>query len=208
MVKLYYQIYKYDKNGKLIKRTHKKKSKSFVKYFLFHLGYLFSGTQTQTLDVDGNSRFLNGSFISFFNVIGAGLDSNHVIGFATINTNLGTDTIGSNRCGIQIGTGTTPITSTDYALATPIVHGSGSGKMLYYGCWCQNQTTSGSSSSYDIERIFYNGSGSGITVNEMGVYCVDYGSNYQFCAIRDLITPVTIANGEYLKVKYTIQITV
>jgi hypothetical protein len=121
------------------------------------------------------------------------------------------------RQGIVIGTGTTPTSEGDYGLATIVAHGAGSGQMLYYGGFVQNFSIAGGAISFDIVKTIENNSGGSITVNEIGLNVGGDNGNsdtanyeyplYFFLAARNVLTTgVTVANGEILKVTYTIQV--
>ena len=106
--------------------------------------------------------------------------------------------------GIVVGTGSTAVTITDYALGTPIAHGTGNGQLQYggvtYGAPSANTTTS----QLTITRNFANNSGGSITVNEIALYCRAYsGGACYFMIIRDVIAGgIIITNGQTLTVNY------
>jgi hypothetical protein len=116
-------------------------------------------------------------------------------------------TLGSDY-GIMVGTGTAAVITTDDNLQTLIQHGTSSGKLQYLGCMIPGDVTiSAPNASFNIERLFLNSSGGDVTINEIGIYAAYFTSIY--CIIRDLVSPaVTVANNEYLKVTYTIQVSV
>ena len=198
-MKVYYQLFVYDNNEKLRRKTRRVQSKSFLKPLLYKMCYMVGGSAIATMDIDNvsNTTFNKG----YFRVSHPGRDSRddtYVVAEST-----------ADRVGIQVGTGTAAVAITDYAMNTKIVNGSSAGQFVHYGCWVLNPVTGASSFSYNIERIFQNSSGGSITVNETGLY--DHDMNYygNFCLIRDkLSSGVAVANGEYLKVKYTITVSV
>ena len=196
-MKVYYQLFVYDKNEKLKRKTRRTQSKSFLKPLLYKMCYMVGGSAISTYDITNTARTAFGD--THFDVSHPGRDS-YSDDYTTVN-----------EAGIQVGTGTAAVAITDYAMNTKIVHGTGAGQFVHYGCWVLNPVTGASSFAFDIERIFQNSSGGSITVNETGLYDHDRKqSPYpSYCLIRDkLVAGVAVANGEYLKVKYTITVSV
>ena len=63
--------------------------------------------------------------------------------------------------------------------------------------------------SFDIIRIFENNSGTSITINEVGLVCSPYASQYQFlfCLSRHVLAaPIVVADGEILRLTHTIKV--
>jgi hypothetical protein len=124
----------------------------------------------------------------------------------------------SDNIGIVIGTGNTAVTPQDYALGTKIAHGGAASQMRYGGQEILAPTFSDPNGSMVLRRLFENASGGSITVNEVGIYAPAgykvYTSDYhyycyEFCVARDVVSPgIAIADTEWLKVTYTVQITV
>jgi hypothetical protein len=112
----------------------------------------------------------------------------------------------------------TPVTVSinDYQLAGLFTHGTtntSSVKQIQYSA-----TTFGAVSTDPVgsravvARVFTNGSGSDITIGEIGIHSYGYigglGSAY-FLVVRDLLSvPITLANGETLTLNYTFQTTI
>ena len=191
-------------------------SRSFVKAFLQLYYCMTSGLTQNVVDIDNTSRAIPALAFdesSFLASIHPGLSSQQ-----TTNAIGGTSgpvfPLFADDIGIQVGTGNTAVAVADDNLATPIANGSSAGQFVYYGSWALNYTTGASSASFDLERIFRNSSGGSIVVAEIGVYCMGSTSSspttaqvFGFCILRDVISPtVTVNNGEYLKVKYTITV--
>ena len=197
---LYYRCIVADKNGKVVKRTHWKKSRSFVLQFLQHIELLSFHAHNaypapiSMKDIGGVARTVYTSTYP-----------STALYFA-MNA---PDNNGSY--GLVVGTGTAAPTNADYALATIIGHGTGAGQ-LDYGAHSRTTTgIVGANVDYIISRTYYNGSGASITVNEIGVYCCsqDSGNNTCcFCIVRDVITAITVANTQTLTVQYTLRTTV
>ncbi|GAI34202.1 unnamed protein product, partial [marine sediment metagenome] len=114
------------------------------------------------------------------------------------------------KVGIQVGTGTTAPTPTDYALETRIAHGASAGQLQYSGTELLPLTYAAPDVSFTIRRYFTNGSGGSITVNEVGIYAlIATTTAWAVCAARDVVSPgVAVADGEILRVTYVPQTTV
>ena len=112
--------------------------------------------------------------------------------------------------GIVIGTGTGAVLPDDNKLGAQIRSGETSGKMMYFGTAVYGLTINGTTdeASFTVEALFKNVSGESIDVAEVGIYARGAGdAYYSFCIIRDLLDEaVPVADGEYLKVTYTISI--
>jgi hypothetical protein len=122
-------------------------------------------------------------------------------------------TVGSRSAdsqGIVIGTGTAAVVPDDNALQTQIRSGEDATEIMYFGTAIYGLTidTGADTASFTVEALFKNMSGGSITVNEVGIYANgEGGSIYKFCIIRDkLASGQAVADGEYLKVTYTISI--
>ena len=120
--------------------------------------------------------------------------------------------IDNSSFGIMLGSGTDAVITTDDNIVTPITHGTSSGQLEYLGTFSPlDVTVVSSTASFMIERLFLNSSGGDVTVKEIGMYSLGVPSSGTYrlwCIARDLVSPaVTVANGEYLKVSYTIQVT-
>lgn len=113
---------------------------------------------------------------------------------------------GTVTYGIVVGTDNTAPTISDYALGTLVTHGVGAGQLQYsvvtFGAPAADATTS----QLTITRNFANGSGGGITVEEVGLYCrcYDTGLNAVRYAmiIRDVTGGILVPNGQTLTVNY------
>jgi hypothetical protein len=175
-----------DKDGKVIEKRVLK-SRSFVRQFLELLwvqAMQVPASVTYSVRDTGNTlRGLNDSIYSF-------------------NANAGA---GDATYGIIVGTGTNTPTITDYALQTPIAHGSGAGQLQYGGVTFVQPASDSTTSQFTITRGFSNASGSAIAVNEIGLYVKGRaaGSQYNFMAIRDVIAGgISVPNGQTLTVNY------
>ena len=189
-MKIYYELTKYDKKNKIKTKT-KERCRSFVKQFLQHFYTNTCQITSTILNTSGVASPVSYPSCCYINE--GARDSFYGYG------------------GIIVGTSDQAVTITDYALIIPISNGSTSGKLQYYGSYTCNNIVAGATASLDIEGIFYNASGGDITVKEVGLYVKSIYSGstgiIPLCIIRDVCTPTTVSNGEWLKVKYTIQVT-
>lgn len=215
-----YQITHYGKRGK-IKQRYTAKSRSFVKAFLQLLYIKMANLSQNVIDIDATSRALDNNNEADLYVLHPGLDAGEDSGlsstsglFSILVTDFRTNMYADDQ-GIQVGTSSTAVVVADDNLVTPIANGTGSGQLVYYGCYGLNYTTGATTASFDIEREFRNDSGGSITIAEIGLYCRSplsgNGSGetsiFGFCIIRDVISStVTVNTNEYLKVKYTITV--
>ena len=150
---LYYRVLIHNKQGKLVKRTHWKISKSFVLQFLQHVDFMINhayglaSTTVTIKDINAasatmgviNSGSVWGSY--YFGVFSADNDSAY---------------------GILCGTGTTAVTNADYKIETKIAHGVGAGQFDYGAHSRTAAQVVGSNVDFVISRSFYNGSGGSI----------------------------------------------
>lgn len=182
-----------DKNGKIKYDSGLVSSNSFVIAFLEHIYCPFDDVAVSIEDTGNTARNVQTPTLgNVFLLIDAVDDDDNY--------------------GIVVGTGTTAEANTDYALATQIAHGTGAGQLDYGAHSFTVPSIVGSSVDMVVSRTFYNGSGSSITVNEIGIYCEskDTGAVARyFCILRDVLTtPEVVANTETLTVQYTIRTTV
>lgn len=119
---------------------------------------------------------------------------------------------GNTGYGVVIGTSTSPVVSTDSALAAILPHGSSSNEILYnqeaYAAW------DSANKLVNISRTFTNESGDPIVVTEVGkvialfqypdeAYGPDNKGNFLMC--RDVLdSSITVGNLQTLQVDYVI----
>lgn len=113
---------------------------------------------------------------------------------------------GITTYGTVVGSGTGAFDFDNYALGTLIAHGTGAGQLQYGAVTFNAPQTSGNDRYFEIIRTFQNGSGSGVTVNEIGLY--GNSASVYFCLAREVLgTSITVPNGQTLTVTYKIKIT-
>jgi hypothetical protein len=166
-----------DPKGRIVKRG-KQPMKSWVKQWLQILYIYFAYSSANVIDTGGVSRNI-GTAALFRIDAGSGVSTH----------------------GIVVGTSDTPVTRDDYKLGSQIVHGTGTGQLIYSAMSIDAPITYGTGYLLRAVRVFTNNSGADITVKEIGVYFL--GGTYYFCMIRDVLsTPVTIPNGYSWTVRY------
>lgn len=203
-VELMYRVLVKDKNGKLVKKTRWRKSKSYTIAFLKHIDVFFNhiyntvGTTVSIIDIGNVARDVR----AWTTIDGAS---------GKYMTVLSPDN--SSSYGIQVGSGVTAPTNVDYALETQIAHGVGAGQ-LDYGAHSRTAAgVVGANVDFIISRAFYNGSGGNVGVNEIGMACATAEYNTwtarYFLLIRDVLpSTVTVADTQTLTVQYTLRTTV
>lgn len=197
-IQLYVRLKVLRKDGSVKYDSGKRKSKCFVLQFLQIIaGYFKNATVSGCKDVTGTDRTVgrppSPSYSEYF--------------YSRINAPAGEDTYG-----IVVGTGTAAVANDNYALESKCDHGTGANQFLYGSMGFTEPEVVAGNVDYVIERSFTNGSGSTITVNEVGIYAYMYdatGPNIRyFCIIRDLTGGIAVGAEEVLVVEYTVRTTV
>lgn len=131
---------------------------------------------------------------------------------------VGTDSVcdefSADEQGIVIGTDSASVQPDQYAMVSQIRSGETSGKIMYCGTYLYGLTINPTTDEahFHVEALFKNMSGDSININEIGIYANgssendDFPNIQNYCILRDVVTTVTIADGEYLRVTYTISI--
>ncbi|MCL7393199.1 MAG: hypothetical protein LZ162_06200 [Thaumarchaeota archaeon] len=115
--------------------------------------------------------------------------------------------------GIWVGSGSTPVSPTDYNLSSKIPHGSGSGQ-LDYEPHTVTSSYSSTSSYAEIARSFINRSGANVIVREVGIVARNYWRDeynvqrdVKFLIARDVLpNPILVPNLASLTVRYRISL--
>jgi len=113
--------------------------------------------------------------------------------------------------GVVVGSGTNPVSLTDYQLSSQIPHGTSTGQ-LDYDPHTVASSYSSTSSYVEIARSFVNRSGSDVVVREVGLVTRNYwkdknavGNDVKFLIARDVLpAPVTVKPLGSLTVRYRI----
>jgi hypothetical protein len=111
-----------------------------------------------------------------------------------------------------VGRGDTAVTFEDFALETPIEHGTGANQMSYSSASeAPSRVWSDPTMTVQHARCITNGSGSSITVKEVGLQATfpgTGGSSFGACLVlRDIISDVVVANGESIRPIHLMQVT-
>lgn len=193
---MYIQITVSDtKTGRIIRKTRKKLSRSFVIQFLQFIesmsttAYGVAGTAITITDTGNTGRSMSAA--------SAGVSSYWAIG-AVAN---------DDTYGVVVGSDNTAETNSDYVLGTQIAEGAGAGQ-LNHGA--PNVTTTGVvGANVDMvyQRPFINNSGGAVTIEEAGIY-LKTTPGWFFCLVRDTTGTVTVNNGQTATVSYTFRTTV
>lgn len=190
--KLYYQLFLHDKNGKLVRKTRKRRSRSFVLQYLQIIETFMRQGSVKGLDINGIERTFQG-----------------MIGSSTAAYCLRLKALaGDDKKGIVVGTGSTAPANDDYALESQIMDGTGSGQLYYQDQAVGQAQIIGNNVDLTLTRAFTNNSGATITIREIGMYC-HCDVAYYVCILRDVLPAgKDVLNGETLTVQYTLRTTV
>ena len=176
-----------DKDGKLL-FYQRKPAHSLLKNFALALqGLMYAGATSGhvTLTDTSNSTFIYPNL---------SLAANQIL---TLSDGSSDDTYG-----IQCGTGTAGVVSTQYQLAGKIANGNGSGQLAYGAVTVSEVSTAEPVNTWIISRVFTNNYSASITVTEMGL--VFDQNNTRFTTIaRDLVSPTqTVVTSATLTLRY------
>jgi hypothetical protein len=215
-MRIFYQLEQRNNKNNIKYKSKKIQAKSFVKTFIYSLYSRLSGLPFTTNDITNTSRtytlassYYGNLYFMYTDGLGSGENiiqkriyyGSYSSGQYWLSLN-----ITSTTTGIVIGTSNTVVTATDYALTTRILSGKSAGQIEYFGHTFTTKIVSAPNASYTQSRIFRNSSGGNIIIKEIGIY--GYSGYFSYCHIRDVLgTPVTMSNGDYLKITYTFQIT-
>lgn len=111
--------------------------------------------------------------------------------------------------GIRVGSGTTAVTISDYALGTAIAQGVGAGQLDHWACDVIPPVVGASDSKFEVKRIIHNSSGDDVIVREIGIYA-KMDATYLCCIARDVLggAAVTVPDGGSITVFYYIRVAV
>lgn len=210
-----YSISKSNTRRRRIYRAGPTQSRSFVKAFLQFMYCSMANLSQNVVDITATSQSIDNASEAYISVLHDGLESGATQLYSS-DGNGGLYRVKENYAGstgIVVGTSSTAVAVADDNLVAQATHGSGAGQLVHYGCYGLNYTTGASTATFDIEREYRNDSGGSIVITEIGIYAITDmrtgNTGKTFCIMRDVISPtVTVANTEYLKVKYTLQVSV
>lgn len=189
---MYYRMLQHDSDGKLVKDSGLLPSHSYVLQFLVMIEGLFNRISKNAKDVDA----ANSAIITAAN---------------NINTKGRVDGgVGADTYGIVVGTndGSTPEDNENYKLDTKILHSAvgEAGKLNYRNVTFIVPHELAGNIDFDISRAFLNETGSGITINEIGIICWNTSGFYHLI-LRDVVAAENVPDGNTLTVVYTLRTT-
>ena len=192
-IKLYIQWGDVLPNGE-VHWQRKRLCKSFLKQFMQFMEIALchnygGGSTTNILDTSNTLRTISAWY---------GIDCFYTYKF------LGTLAELTNaNYGIVVGTGVNAVTTSDYALQTPIANGAGAGQLSYGLTGYVGTVTLPGSCTLQLTRTFINNSGGDITVKEIALVCASGNTvavECYFCLTRDLQTQLIAAGGSKIAV--------
>ena len=212
MLYVEYCVEKFDVNGQLL-GSWKKPSKSFLLNFIQTLYRAMSqdigddANMLDIFDVTDNPGSANNYVNLFYCVGGSGKSRQWLKSLYTY--------IYGEYVGIVVGTNSTAVSPSQTKLIAPIAHGTAAGELEYFGMLIMDEAdfnidTGADEAYFEIERVFRNGSGGSITIEEIGINAAatihsHSGIDRVFCILRDVDT-IVVADSEYLKIKYRIKV--
>src|SRR3990167_2462843 len=219
MIKSYFQAVFYDQEMSYLRSSPRRRSRSFVQAFLKSLFLTANGNSYSLSITDtagAGSTYSGGSTIDYYTSLMSTSPGRVGFGAGMVYTGNGGTANSSTNSGIVVGTGTTAVTPTDTALTTIVADGVSASTLEYFPCSATSFTTSATQGSFALERLFRNSSSGSITINEVGVYAMNskaggfngHQQPFHCCIIRDIVSPgFAVANGEYMRIIYTITVT-
>jgi len=182
-IKTYINLKAYDKEG-ILYLEKEQEANSLVRAFIAFLLLHISQASETIADIAGTSRAANAYAANCSTVAAAGLATR----------------------GIVAGTGTTAVAYTQYALVTPVVHGTGAGQLSYgVQTFDANCTDTGSAYKFQMARAIANNSGGDINIKEVAIYAQWYTS-YTIMIDRTLLDH-NIVDGTSISLTYKFEIT-
>jgi hypothetical protein len=193
----------------IVERDGKKVYRGISKSFLRNFGLVLAGM----LKNDGSGS--TAKTVAVTDVTGASknvvVEINHGPTTYTMKTMSMMAGDNDDSYGIIVGSGSDPVSPTDYKLASKISHGTSTGQLDY-----ETQTVvssySDTSSYVEISRSFINKTSSDIIVREVGIVAYSY-SNYvkidtKYLIVRDdvLPAPVKVKPLGSLTVRYRVSL--
>jgi hypothetical protein len=192
-----------DKNGKLLSKG-RFPAKSWVGNIVCFLSDLLKGGTTSSTSTSLYYATTRTDLVDTVNTA-RGFSIVSGVGSTLFGAEGGVGDVGA---GIVVGSGDTPVNLGQYALASLITHGTGSGQ-LSYGTTTVETLTKDTAWYFRVIRTFTNNSGGSVTVKEIGLYVrlwLRESPYYYSCMFaRDVLpAPVTVPNGSTLTVRYII----
>lgn len=175
-------FYQISELSRIVFTSGTKQSNSFTKGFaqlLYRIGFYAGASDTS---------------VSITNTAGAGVSS-----FTTLLGSLNTTApITNTNYGLLVGTGITAESINDTALVTKIAHGTSAGQIQYGTMTFGAPSTTATTTTFRFTRVFTNGSGGAIGVEEFGLAGENSNLTNRFLLLRDITGTITVNNGQAL----------
>lgn len=122
---------------------------------------------------------------------------------------------------IKVGSGSNPVSATDYNLQNPIPFGSGNGEVTVSGHNISPVTVSGNSAYFTVSSTFTNNGSVTLTISEVGLFIYPWSfsglsgvgpspsppSPQEIMVLRDVLgSPITLNPGQSVEITYTYSI--
>ncbi|MEM4819356.1 MAG: hypothetical protein QXQ91_03515 [Nanopusillaceae archaeon] len=195
-MKTYIEIKIIDKDGKVVKEA-KSEANSLVRNFIRALYGLMTAAQASF------------NVITLTDITGAtfGYPNLAAGGYPIFNVGAGS---GETRFGIVVGSGTSPVSYTDFRLASLIPHGTGSGQLFYSNTEYALLTLPDGTHVISFTRTFTNQSPGDVTINEVGlgfhVTVPGPTSRYVLIERTVLSSPITLSPNQSAVIRYVFSV--
>lgn len=185
---IFYQLTVTDKNGKIVRKTRMRRSKSLCLAFLQMLNAEMGPTTVSVKGTTGVSQDADPALTQLF------------------ASNSGEGDVSQ---GILLGIGTTPVATDDFVMETLIANGAGAGQLTYAaGSFIVAQEV-GANVDFQMLRSAQNLSGGTINITEAGIYAyLSTTGTLRALIIHDVFTAVPVTNGQTITATYTLRTTV
>jgi len=113
--------------------------------------------------------------------------------------------------GPLVGTSATAESISDNALFTKVVDGVSAGQLQFGAVTFAAPSTTATTTTFRVTRVFTNGSGGTVTVQEVGLASrsqVTDATTFNFLLIRDLSGAVAVGDGQQLTLNYDFTTTI
>lgn len=207
LIKLELEIKVFDKNGKVIKKK-RFKCKSFLLNFARFLHAVLAGTTDTVVDTSGISRSVTG-------VKDEGtINFDHYLSEFDVQFFIATGAEGDDSLGLVVGSGTTAVSPSDYALESQIPHGSADGQLYHYATTFVEPYSDAEGLHFEIYRQFANHGSITVSISEAGIityfrfYMKDgklgtlINQTAYFLIIRDVFSAIDIPPAGGAEIRY------
>lgn len=190
LLMLYYQLVITDQQGRVIRRTRVRRSRSLLRQWIELLRVRF------TQEDQAGVRNIAGALVTIIHASTVGMLINGGAGDA-------------NR-GPVAGGGSAPVDIADFRLGALIPNGTGAGQLAYAATSFSGIVVDATSAQFTVSRIFNNQSGGPVTIREVGIHAQNNISGqiqHFFLIVRDLVSPAeTVPSGGAATLVYTVRV--